>query len=301
MIDNERYLLVGGSGLLGSYVNKELVSLNKNTFCLSRTKKKDIENYIQFDLLSDKILNCVNYLTAQDTVILLAAYSDQNWIRNNPNLSYELNVTCSLRLIEEIIPTGCHFVFISSGAVFGTDCPESEGWKENSVTSPSSEYGRQKELAEQQIKNLANTCIVRTGWNTGWGIDSRCVIKQTYQDLLGGNAKIATDNFLTITDAKDTAKGVSTIAVTKFSGIAHLVNAPISRKQLADIIIATSKFGSQMKYNEVSFKELGLPEDPPARSYLAADSTTEKLGLGYKEAEEVIQEKVALLDNFKTS
>ena len=90
-------------------------------------------------------------------------------------------------------------------------------------------------------ENCNNFQIFRTGWNVGIDKSSRCVVTLTYETLLRPDAKMAKDNTFTVTHVDDLANNLVKFLFKK-DKIVHLSSQQIiSRTQLANLIIKTSK------------------------------------------------------------
>ena len=191
-----RLIIIGASGLIGS----ELYSLARNAGrkvigTYNAVKKDGLAHY---DILSRSLRSVVPDLGFGDVVYLLAAYSNPSWIYENQAVSREVNVTCTKRIIDEVIESGAHLIFMSSVEVFdGKD----GNYNEKSVPHPLNLYGKMKlEIEEYLSKAEGKSCIVRTGWNVGWNLRHRCVLSLTYETLMQPGAKMAKDNTFSISD-----------------------------------------------------------------------------------------------------
>lgn len=83
-----------------------------------------------------------------DVVFLCAAMTSMQACRENPELSYRINVTGTVNLASQLVKQGAFVVFLSSNTVFNglADRPD-----EHASYAPVTEYGQQKAHAEQQL------------------------------------------------------------------------------------------------------------------------------------------------------
>ncbi len=292
MSDQRRFIVIGASGLIGQALVRAMRASGYPVLPLFRTQP--IAEGRPFDMLRQQLADVVTGLNSTDAVMLLAAHSDQAWIARNAVQAAKLNVEASGALARAVAQSGAHLTFMSSESVFGSDCET--GWPETSVPNPVTEYGRQKAEMEAVVAKLPNACVVRTGWNVGWSHDTRCVVKTTYEALLGPDAKIATDNVLTLTDVSDTARALVELMLGRCTGIWHLAGGPIRRSELADTIAAVSRFGASMRYSEVKYSSLTFAEPRPARAWLNSTQSLQRLGLAFRASRDIIEDKVRLLD-----
>jgi dTDP-4-dehydrorhamnose reductase len=292
MSDGGRFIIVGASGLIGRQLTHTIQAAGHHVIPLFRTHA--VVDGIQFNMLRQRLLDVVPDLDEDDSVVLLASHSDQAWISNNSAEAHELNVEASTKLALAVAERGAHQIFMSSESVFGQDTEV--GWSEKSTPNPTTEYGRQKLSMEKVMLGLPNAGVVRTGWNVGWDCETRCVIKMSYQALLRSDAKMATDNILTLTDVADTARGIYALMLHGLTGVWHLAGGPIRRSDLADAITAASQFGTLMRYAKVKFSSLSFVEPRAAQAWQNSSESLRQLGLSFRDSRDIIKEKVHLLD-----
>ena len=247
---NSRIIIIGASGLIGATLFNHLKENNYKvigTFC-----KNPIPGLLKFDMSKQKISDVISNINKRDIFILLSAFSNPNWIFENKEIAYEINVNSTINLIKEISDNKSKFFFMSSVEVFDG---KQGSYTENSKPNPLNYYGKTKLTVEDYlIKNCSNFTILRTGWNVGIDIKSRCVVTLTYETLLKQEAKMAIDNSFCITSVKDLAKAISEILMLDDLKVCHLSSfEEIKRTDLAKQIIKSSKRGKEMKFNEVSF------------------------------------------------
>jgi dTDP-4-dehydrorhamnose reductase len=286
-----RLILIGASGALGAVT---LAAARRSGLATIATYgSRPFEGGVRFRAEADSLARLG--VTAGDTVILFAAYSDQEWVRTHADEARFLNVAATIRLAEEARGAGARFIFLSSEAVFGAD--RTDGWPEGAAPCPTTEYGRQKAEAEKMLLAFDNICIVRTGWNVTDRMMDRCVLRSTYQELLSGSARLAQDNVISLTFAGDTAQCLVRVSVQNVIGVVHAVSGiPISRTDMADEIMRASRGGCKMHYQTTLHRDLMFLEPRVGCAWLTA---TRNCALGidcFLPPQEVIRRKVALLD-----
>ena len=137
-------------------------------------------------------------------------------------------------------------------------------------------------------------------WNVGWNATHRCVISLTYETLLKPEAKMANDNTFSISDVEDTARGLLKISEHESLQLCHLASQPyIVRNDLAAQIQSLSKYGGKMGFEIVAFSE--IPYSEPRAQYNQLDNSlaVSLLGMSFINSEEIIRQKVDLLDAVK--
>ena len=159
-------------------------------------------------------------------------------------------------------------------------------------------YGELKlQVEEYLIGNYDDYCIVRTGWNVGLSEKSRCVVQLTYETLLQKNARMATDNFFSLSAVEDTAEGLYRASLQDGLRKIHINSDEIiNRKEMALLVIQNSKRGSEMKFEDCLFKE--IPYSEPRGRVNDLDNTLSKdiLAIEYADAVQLIKNKIEYLD-----
>ncbi len=89
---------------------------------------------------------------------LCAAITSQEKCRAEPAASRAVNVDATLLLAEKLVRQGTHVVFPSTNLVLSGERPHQNA---DDPYMPQTEYARQKAEAEQRLRQLPGTCIVR--------------------------------------------------------------------------------------------------------------------------------------------
>ena len=287
-----RLIIIGATGAIGSALEAAARRAGDDVVGCSRS----VGGGVSFDVRTDDLAAAIPDIDADDRVVLLAAVSDQNWVCEHPDDAREVNVGAAARIARQADTIGCHLTVMSSEAVFGMD--HDDGYRENDIPNPVTEYGRQKMEMEKTVQAHApEAAIIRTGWNVPWTQGSRCPVRQTYDALLRDDAVMATDYFQTVTDIDDTASGILAAARMKHSGPLHLAaQPPIARSRLADLVIENSRHGRSMRYRAGRIADIPFKEPRAARACLSGDLIRPKLGMTFRPPEETVRLKVALLE-----
>ena len=108
---------------------------------------------------------------------------------------------------------------------------------------------------------------------------------------------MATDNVLTLTSVEDTARALIEICMQRVRGVIHLVApTPIVRSQLADLIIAGSRFGAAMTYTPVKYADLSFDEYRPRQAWLKVTGVSGPFCRDFEAPQFVISRKLGVLD-----
>ncbi len=286
-----KLVLIGASGTIGAATLAAARTAGLDV--VPTFQSREIPGGVRFRLETDS-LDLLG-IAANDVLVVFAAHSDQEWVRTHAEEARALNVAATTRLAEEARRRKALVVFLSSEAVFGEN--HDTGWTETSPPCPGTEYGRQKFEMEQVLLSLGSACIVRTGWNVSSRATDRCVVRNTYESLLAGSARIAADNVFSLTDADDTARLLLQVAAERATGIVHAVSGvPVSRTAMADEIIRTSVKGKNMRYERIRFADLNFKEPKPASAWLQATGAINRRIPAFAPPLDVIARKVKFLD-----
>ena len=290
---SKRILIIGGSGLIGSSLTKNCEELGLN-FRSTYYSNKTNSNQERFDL--NDISNIDDLVKKDDIVIFCSALANPNYVFTNQKKAYEFNVIKTINFIKKIKDRIHRLIFLSSVEVFDG---QKGNYEEKDTKNPLNFYGRTKDEVENFIfNNMKNYTIIRTGWNTSMNFKYRCVIKLTYETLLKENAKMASDNFFSITHVDDFTKNLNKIVNNLDDNILHLAqHQKISRVQLADIIINKSQFKSKMKYEKVKFSEIKFKEPRSRLNDLNTDLLQTKYKVNFTDIIETIERKINIIDS----
>lgn len=288
-----RFIIVGASGLIGSSLYAVARTAGREVIGTYHSASRD--SLVHYDMRAQSLRSVVPDLGSGDVVYLLAAYSSPSWIFENQALARNLNLVATKRVIDEVFDACARLIFMSSVEVFDG---KYGNYNEESVPRPLNLYGQMKfEIEDYLAKSAGQSCVVRTSWNVGWTLQSRCVVKLTYETLMRPGARMAKDNTFSISDVSDTAEGLLRISQNDSLRLCHLASTPfIVRTELASLVKSFSKYGDMMAYEIVSFSDIQYSE--PRGQYNQLDNTLalSTLGMNFKPPEEIIRQKVELLD-----
>jgi dTDP-4-dehydrorhamnose reductase len=151
-------LVVGGDGKIGNAVFEYL---SNKGYDISKTTRREGQtggNTLYYDGSPDSVENIA--AERPTTVVWSIGASGYALCRDRQDESYWANVT----IIEEFLARVhglANFIYFSSTAVFDSAAGI---YRTDSPTAPASEYGRQKEAAEQAVQSgTANHSILRLG------------------------------------------------------------------------------------------------------------------------------------------
>ena len=209
-----RILLIGGSGILGSEILRQL-QLGDSEYVSPRSSDLDIrdadavEKYVK-DFKPEWIINC-------------AAWTNVDGAEEFFDQAYELNVSPVKNIAEIASRTGIKVIHISTDYVF--DGESSEPYDESSVVGPINRYGESKLKGEESlIAVLPSAYVVRTSWL--YGPSGKNFVKTIAGKALRQEpARVVNDQVGSPTSARDLAQGIiSIVKVQPDPGIYNFSN-----------------------------------------------------------------------------
>ncbi len=167
-----RLLVTGASGFLGGYVcaqrlpqwqvwgvaHRHVLPV-RSQLGEGYALVADLTNFSAFAKTLDEL--------CPEIVLHLAAHSNINQCEQQPQRTYQLNVEVPKQLAQWCAQRSAIFIFVSSGQVFDGRTPPQFP---HTPPNPINIYGRQKAMAEQQVRaTCPHAVVVRVPVMFGWG------------------------------------------------------------------------------------------------------------------------------------
>ena len=170
-----RILITGGTGLLGSNFLRDFKSGSDEVFAVGNVLSNENLRFQHLtgpiDVLSKTELSKAFKLIDPDFVIHAAAEGRVDFVQENPEEGWKINVGLTQTIAELSQTHNAKMLFVSSNAVFGK---EQGPYNEESPVSPVNIYGELKVEAENFVKeNLKDFVILRPILMYGWPMESR--------------------------------------------------------------------------------------------------------------------------------
>lgn len=234
----KKLLVTGASGFLGW----NLCHVAKHNWQVYGTY---FTNYVTIDDVNLYKVNLTDYIALEqlfstlqpDAVIHLAAASKPNFCQNNPQISYNINVTTSLYLAQLCAAADIPFVFTSTDLVFDgrrysalkrrslLRLRQNSFYQENDPVSPICIYGKHKVIAEQKIQEIyPNAAICRMPLMFGIPAPVANSFIQGFIKTLKAEQELNlfVDEFRTPVSATTAAQGLLLALEKQVNGILHL-------------------------------------------------------------------------------
>ena len=154
-----RVLIIGSTGVVGSHLGETLKQKGNEVFGASRRIDANDQNSLVLDLANTRnVIEIVSRLPKMDAVVISAGMTRLRECEKNPELSRIVNISSQVEIAKWFVQSGCQkVIFLSSNRVFDG---KTANVKSDAKYSPTTEYGRQKTQAEEQILGLGNAARV---------------------------------------------------------------------------------------------------------------------------------------------
>ena len=280
---SRKFLLTGGSGLLGQYLNIEaakendiLTLYNNNVGNCDEFKstKADITNFnLMEEIFSTFKPNVVIHTAAVTNPIPLP--------RQNPKDVYNVNVNAIKNIADLCNQFDTKLIYISTDLVYAGY--RGSMLKEDAKLIPVSLYAETKLMGEMKVKEtLENYLILRTALLYGFGLNhSRCHFHKMNEELKNDKpVKLFVDQFRTPIYSQDAVEIITKIAhmdirneTINLGGVER-----VSRYEMGEILCSVAG------YDKSLLQKISLDDIPELPKVEDVSLNTDKLqSLGFKQ------------------
>ncbi len=152
------YIIIGANGFLGSYVLKTLVSnTDRRTLATYHGKKESLfegrVEWTKLDVTNEEDINNLAELAgdiSDCSIFYFSACHNLDLVKREPEFARNINIT-ALKNFLDTFKDAKNLYFSSTDCVYGENTEDIPCFKESDITSPVSEYGRQKLEAENLV------------------------------------------------------------------------------------------------------------------------------------------------------
>lgn len=153
---NLKCILIGGAGFLGSHLAMQLIASNFEVSIFDIVKPQNLVRGATY-IIGDYYLNGLSdaILEGQDIVFLLAYSAGPQKSMEQPQLCYEKDISCMIRLLDQMRTYGVNhlILFSSGGTIYGNHLEET--LSEDMDNLPINHYGIMK-LTQEKIMLMYN-------------------------------------------------------------------------------------------------------------------------------------------------
>ena len=263
-------LIIGGSGLVGGNILKGFLKGNKIGMNLGTHLNYPTPETIFLDPMKEPYsTHIIN--KKWDVIIHTGALTNVDKCEVEQELSYQLTVISTQRLLALAKANNAKFIFISTDYVFdGYKGP----YREADEVGPLNLYGKHKLNAEQIVQAYQDHLIIRITNVYGEEIRNKnfvsrtvCMVKTNVGKL---EIKAPLDQYATPVNAMDVAKAILLLAKDDKRGIYHIASTDyMSRVQLLQRI--NMYFSEKIHIKALMTSELKQSAQRPLRGGLIAE------------------------------
>ncbi|MBF0319228.1 MAG: sugar nucleotide-binding protein [Nitrospirae bacterium] len=285
-----KILIVGASGFIGRHIYT--CAMEKGYYTVGTACSGTGSDLVHFDILNDSIENAIpaDFLKAEDyfCAVICSAITKINMCWQDKQRSYEINVSKTIRLIENLNALGAKTVFLSSEAVFDG----MTGYYNEAIPpSPVNEYGRHKVEVEKYILSTfpQKDIVFRLSMIVG-DRPSESHLFATWYEQVRKTRAIACirGQIFSPTFVDDVAKGVILSLENKLSGLYHLSNSEFfQREELAAQFLNITKLDAQIQVK--ALEEFNFPERRSFRTYLDSTKFNKEAFMRFTSMREVLE------------
>ncbi|MCX6781447.1 MAG: NAD(P)-dependent oxidoreductase [Candidatus Magasanikbacteria bacterium] len=224
MIDLDRVLIIGGSGMVGGQMHFGIKPSHAELDITDRTSVQTKINKLQ-----------------PSAVINLAGLIDMRQAEENSERARLVNVDGAAFVSEACNALNVPLVHFSTCAVF--DGNKNEPYSESDVPHPINIYGETKYEGEQRVLAIsAHALIVRTGWLFGGFDKDKKFVHNCFNKLSSeGSIRATNDRFGSPTYIPDLISEVIQLLNQSVHGVVHVVNDSVA--SYFDIAYAINEIG----------------------------------------------------------
>lgn len=282
-------IVIGASGFVGRHVLLEAVNRGYNV--LGTQSSAMHPKLLTFNLLNDGIADCLprSLLTSNEEVyaVICSAVANMSSCASDKNLSYKINVTKTIQLIEELNNLGINSMFLSTGAVYDGET----GYYDESVpTSPINDYGRQKTEVENHIlAKYPENMIARLSKAISDDPCDKHLLSEWYAHIDDSRPiRCVKDETFTPTSVYDISRAVIESVEKKLNGVFHIVSPEtFTRDELARLFLDILNSDLAIKIEPV--ESFNFPEKRPRRTHLNGAKFEEYVGTPFTPIKNIIE------------
>jgi len=275
-----RWLITGAGGMLGTDLQKELVSRDESVVALSRA---------DLDVTDSRLVNAAVREHAPDVIVNCAAYTKVDLAESEEAIANAINGSAVELLAAAANEVGSRLVQVSTDFVF--DGSKREPYEVTDLTGPLSAYGRSKLLGEVAAAHAERHTIVRTSWL--FGTSGPNFVEAIRNQIRKGTnpLRVVSDQRGRPTYTPHLARAIVRLALQDAQGTFHYADA--DECSWFDFATAIAE-GTETKVVPVTTDEFPRPAKRPACSVLSTERYERLTGVAPDSWREGLREYLAL-------
>ncbi|MCX6992226.1 MAG: WbuC family cupin fold metalloprotein [Kiritimatiellaeota bacterium] len=285
-----KFLIIGASGFIGRHTLAQARALGYEA--IGTASQSWSEGLIGLDLIRDRLTEKVptSFFKTEEPVfvIISAANSKIDACYREPEVTRTINVTNTLRLMEDAAALGAHPVFLTSNVVFDGRVGY---YTETDPHSPISEYGRQKAEIEAYCRSHhPDWFLVRLDKIVGDDPAENHLFTEWYRWSQAGQPIVCmTNHIFSPTHVGDIAKALILGCMQRLTGLYNVANNEyFARDELARQFF--NILGREARIVCRNQAELGFLDLRPEKSYIDASKFIGATGMHFTPMRQVMKQ-----------
>lgn len=218
----QKTAVIGASGFLG----RELFRVCRSQFsdCIGTFCNHYRDGLSHLDFKSPDLKHLCLTQAGHKVAIISASIPQIDFCEKHKELAYQVNVRGTLGIISQLVDAGIKVVFLSSDYVFDGKTGE---YVDDSPTAPGTEYGRQKELVEKELRRMTDRyLIIRLSKILSLSKNSGTLLDEIAQRLMAGERiSAAYDQIFCPTLIDDVIRGITSMIAGEVEGVINFCNS----------------------------------------------------------------------------
>jgi dTDP-4-dehydrorhamnose reductase len=284
----ERVLVVGASGFVGGHLFGHLSSKGIRTLGTQSTDKH--AHFLRFNLVSQRILDIIprEFIAGEGPMVacICAACANVEACGRDPDATRAINVTGTIRLIDDLLERGFRILFVSTSAVHNGKLAI---YDESVPADPINEYGRQKAAVEHCVlSQIPSALVIRLSKAIDLAPAPRNLFTEWERHLAESRPiQCIIDETSSPTWVADISTAIERLLSLNLSGLYHVANAErFSRESLARLFM--QKVGREVPLILREAAHFGFREPRPASSCLDNQKLLRATGMRFTPIAELI-------------
>ena len=230
-----KILIIGGNGVIGSKIRKNLPENKFKLFSTYMDHKSNSQNEFFLDIRHKENVEKIFLKIQPDMIIHTSAITNIDLCEENHELADSVNIKGTENIIKFSEKINSKLIFVSTSFVFDG---KKSIYHENDITNPTTYYGKTKEISEKNIINSnLDYLIIRTDqpycWIEPWQ-HTNSVLRVIDTLKAKKNHREIIDWYNTPTYVPDFVKTTQKLITNNKSGIYHVIGSDyISRFEWA--------------------------------------------------------------------
>lgn len=285
------YLVLGANGYIGSYLYTRMIT-DKLKVIGTGHCRKGAETLVDFDILNDSVCNITKLLSDKKTAIICIAQTNIDKCKENYDLSRQINVIFTAKIIETLIQENFHVIYFSTDNVFDGG---KGNYTEYDKTNAINQYGKMKAEMEFFLsEKYPEVCIFRLPKVLGIEKEKQNLLTDLENKLSEREIRCIKGTKMSIVAKEDIYRACLIAAEKKLHGLYNLSSGEIySRKELTERFFDCMKIHDK-KIVELELEEFGFKDMRPLNVSLDNSKFRREIGYEFESYDTIVEKYIEM-------